>query len=146
MSDEAVWYIDTSVLVTPFLKNRDGEVLSRCEAVLDQAARGERLLLTSWLTWDEATWAYGRAGGRFDRQRAAEFGEALLRVQFLRFVGVDRTSVDLANVLLARTGCRPRDCLHAAAALTFASGRMLSLDSDFRSVALEALGLSLDEP
>lgn len=30
MSDGAVWYIDTSVLVTPFLENREGEVLARC--------------------------------------------------------------------------------------------------------------------
>jgi predicted nucleic acid-binding protein len=146
MSDELVSYVDTSVLVTPFLKNREPVVIERCEALLERAAHGEVLLLTSWLTWDEATWAYGRAMGRFDRVRATEFGDVLLRVEFLRFVDIDRGCVELANALLRETGCRPRDCLHAAAALRHTGGRLVSLDSDFRAVTLQARGLSLAQP
>jgi len=101
---------------------------------------------TSWLSWDEATWAYGRAAGRFDRQRAVSLGETLLAVEFLYFIPLNREVVALANDLLSKTGCRPRDCLHAASALLHADGRMASLDSDFRSEQLADVGLVCREP
>lgn len=145
MSDEFA-YLDTSILVTPFLKNREQSVLDRCELLLERAASGHALVVTSWLTWDEATWAYGRAHGKFDRASAIALGEALLQVECLRFVSIDRATVTLANRLLAETGCRPRDCLHAASALIHASGRLFSLDSDFKSASLASLGLRLCEP
>lgn len=36
MSDDLI-YLDTSIIVTPFLKNREPAVLERCEALLERA-------------------------------------------------------------------------------------------------------------
>lgn len=145
MSDDVI-YLDTSIIVTPLLKNREPEVLARCEAALERAAQGANVVVTSWLTWDESTWAFGRAAGRFDRQRAHSLGEALLAVEFLQFIPLNRQIVALANELLGSTGCRPRDCLHAATAILHAGGRLASLDSDFRAQQLARHGLVVLDP
>ena len=145
MSDDLI-YLDTSIIVTPFLKNREPAVLERCEALLERAAHGATAVVTSWLTWDEATWAWGRASGRFDRERAHAFGEALLTVEFLHFIPLTRGVVALASELLGSSGCRPRDCLHAATAILHAGGRLASLDSDFRAQQLARHGLVVLDP
>lgn len=91
--------------------------------------RGATAVITSWLTWDEATWAWGRASGRFERDRAHSFGEALLAVEFLHFIPLSRDVVALANDLLGSTGCR-----------------LASLDSDFRAQQLARHGLVVLDP
>jgi predicted nucleic acid-binding protein len=138
--------VDTSVIVTPFLKNRSADVIARCDAFLDAAAQRGEPVATSWLTWDEVVWSLGRSAPQFDRRRAAELSDALLQVEFLRFLPVDRATIELAASLFARSSSRPRDCIHAAAALRHCAGQLVSLDSDFSSQALAAVGLTVREP
>jgi len=87
-----VLYVDTSVIVTPFLKNRSAEVIARCDAFLEAVAQRDEPVATSWLTWDEVVWSLGRSAAQFDRRRAAELSDALLQVEFLRFLPVDRAT------------------------------------------------------
>lgn len=133
MSVEAArLYVDSSVLVTPMLKNREQPVIDTCVRWLERAARNEIRLVTSWLTWDEVLYIAGRGGqSRYDRERAREAGERLLRLPAFAWVEIGEPVVTRAQALLGATSFRPRDCLHAATALLECGGRLLSLDSDF---------------
>lgn len=139
-------YVDTSVIVTPFLRNREPVVIDRCLALLDDAAGRGVELATSWLNWDEVAWSLGRKDGRFDRERAAEYAQALLEVEFLRFCEVDEQVISTATRLLSESSARPRDCIHAATALLHCGGQLVSLDSDFGKEKMAHHGLKPLDP
>jgi len=124
-------YLDTGVIVTPLLKNREQAVIDECLVWLERVARGEVRALTSYLTWDEVTWVAGRASGAYDRQKAIVAGRLLLGLKNLEFVPVDEQVVQRAQGLLTTFGFKPRDCIHASSALLHAGGELLTLDSGF---------------
>lgn len=132
-------YLDTSVLVTPILKNQAADRVEACNRFVEDAVRQGLAIATSWLTWDEFVWAVGRAGGSFERERAVLAGESLLDFPYLTFLDVNSDVIELANKLMRDTSCRPRDCIHAASALLHCGGELFSLDSDFEKVVTEGL-------
>jgi predicted nucleic acid-binding protein len=124
-------YLDTGVIVTPLLKNRDQSVIDECLDWMARVSRGEVRALTSYLTWDEVTWVAGRASGAYDRQKAIIAGRLLLGLKNLEFVPVDEAVTRKAQELLTHFGFKPRDCIHASSALLHAGGELLTLDSGF---------------
>ncbi|WP_309895540.1 type II toxin-antitoxin system VapC family toxin [Archangium sp.] len=124
-------YLDTGVIVTPLLKNREQSVIDECQGWLEKVARGEIRALTSYLTWDEVTWVVGKASGAYERQKAIRAGHLLLGLKHLEFVPVDEQVTQRAQGLLTTFGFKPRDCIHASSALLHAGGQLLTLDSGF---------------
>ncbi|HEX8820663.1 MAG TPA: type II toxin-antitoxin system VapC family toxin [Archangium sp.] len=126
-----LYYLDTGVIVTPLLKNREQSVIDECLGWMERVARGEVRARTSYLTWDEVTWVAGRASGAYDRQKAIVAGRLLLGLKNLEFVPVDEDVTRKAQELLTTFGFKPRDCIHASSALLHAGGELLTLDSGF---------------
>jgi predicted nucleic acid-binding protein len=124
-------YLDTGVIVTPLLKNREQSVIDECRSWLERVAQGQVRALTSYLTWDEVTWVAGKASGAYDRQKAIAAGRLLLELKNLEFIPVDEDVTKGAQNLLAQFGFKPRDCIHASSALIHAGGELLTLDSGF---------------
>jgi predicted nucleic acid-binding protein len=123
---------DAGVFLTPLLRNRAPEVVAECGAWVARIERGEVDACTSCLTWDEVTWVAGRAGaGRFDVARATEAGRRFLALPNLRFVPAEDGVIRAAQDIMARTRVRPRDSIHAATALRYAAGNLVTVDSDF---------------
>ena len=126
------YYLDTGVIVTPLLKNREPSIIEACREWLERVARGEVQAKTSFLTWDEVTWVAGKGADKaYDRARAVKAGELLLGLKNLEFIPVDEAVTRGAQQLIARFGFKPRDCIHAASALLHAQGELVSLDSGF---------------
>jgi predicted nucleic acid-binding protein len=140
-----VCYIDTGVLVTPLLKNREQPVIDECRSWLERIARGEVRALTSSLTWDEVTWVAGKAAGAYVRDRAITAGRLLLELKHLEFIPVDASVTRRAQQMLEQFGFKPRDCIHASSALLHAGGELVTLDSGFvkQQVASSAAGLKV---
>jgi predicted nucleic acid-binding protein len=137
-------YFDAGVFVTPILKNRPAAILESCEAWLRRCAAGEVDGVTSWLTWDEVTWIAGRVVGHsYAPERARRAGELLLALPGVTFVDVDAVVAREAQRLLTATRWRPRDCLHAAAALIHAAGSLVTLDADYARRTRQVAGVGL---
>lgn len=132
MTAEVRWYLDTGVWVTPLLANQPKAVIDACLAWQRRCATGEIAGVASTLVWDEVTFVAGRRRGLpFDFAAAAYAGALWRALPGLTVVDVNAEVLDLAQLLLQRHRLKPRDCIHAAAALIRAEGRLVTLDGDF---------------
>ncbi len=127
---------DAGVFLSPMLKNQPARVVALCREWMLRIGRGELDACTSSLTWDEVVWVAARAEGGFDPARAAETGRRFLALPNLRFVPVDRELVAAAQQIMTSARVRPRDSIHAATALRFAGGSLVTVDSDFVSAGV----------
>jgi hypothetical protein len=70
----------------------------------------------------------------FGPEKAASQGASFLTLPQLRLLKVDREVVLRTQTLLEEYGLKPRDAIHAAAALENGIGKILSFDEDFDAV------------
>lgn len=138
------WYFDTGIFVTPILRNLPPDIVAACLEWQRRARDGGIEAVTCTLTWDEVAWIAGkpRKDARYDPERAAEAGRLLLQLPGLRFEPVDRGIVEEAERIVASHRLRPRDGIHAAAALALADARIVTVDPDFDPLSgAEGIGL-----
>ncbi len=140
-----VWYLDTGIFVTPLLKNKEPQIIQECRIWQERVKNKQIQALTSYLTWDEVTYIAGRASGAYNPQKAEEAGSLFLVLPHLCFIAVGDDVVRKAQSLLKQFGWKLRDCIHASSALLYASGNLVTLDSDFweRSERLSTIGLKV---
>ncbi len=132
MTARVRWYFDTGLWVTPLLGNQPAAAIAACMDWQRRCATAEVTAVASTLTWDEVTFVAGRRRGLpFDFAAAARAGQLWRALPNLEVVAVDADLLQLAQTLLERHRLKPRDCMHAAAALVHAEGRLLTLDGDF---------------
>ena len=119
------------VFLLPILHERSVEMVKECEDYLFRVVEGKRDATTATLTWDEVAFGVRRIlGEELSRQKAT----TLLETANLRWRSVDRGVVRRAVQIYGSIPIRPRDALHAAAALESGEVEIASEDEVFDRV------------
>ena len=119
-------YLDSNVLIYAILYS--GEIAEKSKEYLRKASDGEFKAYTSALTWDEVVYAVRRVAGM---EESIKVGEILLKMAFIEFLDVDLAICESAQKLVNKYRLLPRDAIHAAFALKYCDGIMVSGDKDF---------------
>ncbi len=107
----------------PQLYEESIEGVRRTKEYLLKPATGEIEACTSVLTWDEVVYVVrGRAG----REKSS--------IPNLKVVPVDFRILQTAQELVEKFGPLPRDAIHAACAIRYTEGIIVSCDPDFDRV------------
>ncbi len=135
-------YIDANVFIYPLIYDENEVAEARLsKSILSRVVKGEIKAGTSCLTWDEVVYVVSRVSGWGDAKKA---GSKLLLFPSLRIFGVDRKTIDRAQVLIERYDLKPRDAIHAASAIQNATKSIVTNDDNF-DVVEELNRIRLDE-
>ncbi len=121
-------YVDANIFILSILNK--GDRGRKAKAFLKRIHSDATDACTSYLTWDELTWAILLNCGR---SAAVEAGRAFLRISNLRLINVDSEILYKAGQMMSMYGIHPRDAIHAASAIQMGA-KMLSEDKDFDKV------------
>ena len=133
-------YLDSNVFIYPAIYDQKSvKRASRAKAALDRVVSGELEASTATVTWDEVS----RAVRRFFGSEAALLqGRSFLNLPRLKLLTVDSEVILKAQELAERDRLKPRDAIHAAAAMRNGIRELMSYDADFDAVP----GLTRLEP
>lgn len=122
-------YVDSNVFLYPALYEAGSDPYAKAATrKLNEIAAGSTTASTSWLTWDEVVWVVRRTVGRTEAQLQ---GRAFLDLPNLNFLDIDFEVIEKAQDLLQSYLIKPRDSIHAAAAIVNGIEEILSEDPDF---------------
>lgn len=124
-------YLDSNVFLYPVIYEEQNPRARKAREILLQVAKREKEGFTAALTWDEVVWVTRRLLGEKD---AIEQGRKLLTFPNLNFVTIDSAVLMIAQRVMEDHGLKPRDALHAGAALVAGQRTIVSDDSDFDNV------------
>ena len=124
-------YLDTIVFLYPVIYQEEDPKARRAKHILLQIARGDIEGCTATLSWDELVWVTRKVLGERD---AIEQGRKFLAFPNLKLVAVDSTIIMGAQKIIENFGLKPRDALHASAALESGQSVIMSDDDDFDAV------------
>jgi len=96
-----------------FFNAEDGKV-EKCEGVLQQAERGEVLIITSALTLAEVLWIKGAP--RLSKDKA-EMVQKFFHRSYIELHNVSRKIAESAQVHVWDNDIRPKDAIHVATAI-----------------------------
>lgn len=119
------FYWDSDCFLGHF-KADDGKA-EKCDGVLQRAARGEVLILTSALTLAEVLWM--RGGPRLPEEKA-EIVRKFFRRSYIRVLNVSRKISESAQVLVWEQNIKPKDAIHVATALHMGVDALETFDGD----------------
>ena len=119
-------YLDSNVFIYVILYS--GEIAEKSKEYLRKASDGEFNAYTSVLTWDEVVYVVGKVAGF---EESLKVGKILLKMPFLEFLDVNYAICEDAQKLAERYKLLPRDAIHAALALRYCDGTIISNDADF---------------
>jgi len=125
-------YADAGVFLLPVLHSERLPPAVAAARFLSALARGARQVSTATLTWDEVAYVVRRLLGPED---SVAKGQELLVFPNLTWLRVDLTVLRRAEDLYRSLPMRPRDAIHAAAALEAGEKEILSEDRVFDRVA-----------
>ena len=98
-----------------WLQNESGRA-DACADTLEEAKKGEFVILTSALTLTETLWL--RGGPKLGEDKARLLN-GFFRRSFLRVVNVDRGVAEEAQRLVWNDDIKPKDAIHVATALRY---------------------------
>jgi uncharacterized protein len=125
-------YVDSNVFIYPILYNKEMDPrVKKAGEILASIAKGELLAYTSTLTWDEVVWAVRKTMGK---NEAINQGQKLLGFINLQFINVDESILSQAQMLMSTYNLKPRDAVHAAAAISRKLKIIISDDQDFDEI------------
>lgn len=124
-------YVDAGLFLLPVLHEERVEAAKLAARFLESLAVGARRASTATLTWDEVVYVVRRALGPED---SVAKGAELLAFPNLAWLRVDLTVLRRAADLYRSLPMRPRDAIHAAAALEAEEREILSEDRVFDRV------------
>ena len=124
-------YLDTSVFIYPVIYEESISKAKKAKEVLLRVATKEMEGFTATLTWDEIVWVTKRLLGESD---AVEQGKKFLTFPNLNLVTVDSSVIMNAQKIVENYGLKPRDAIHASAALVSGQKTVISDDQDFDKV------------
>lgn len=125
-------YADAGLFLLPVLHIERLPSAAAAARFLDSLARGTRRVSTATLTWDEVAYAVRRFLGPED---SITKGQELLEFPNLTWLRVDLSVLRRAADLYRSLPMRPRDAIHAAAALEAGEKEILSEDRVFDGVS-----------
>lgn len=125
-------YVDSNVFLYPVIYEVDAVAEARrSKDFLLKIAKGDVEACTATVTWDEVVWAIRKI---FGLEPSLEQGKKLLGFPNLKLLGVRKGVVLMAQELMEEYSLKPRDALHAAAALQNGITTIVSYDGDFDKV------------
>jgi len=124
-------YADAGLFLLPVLHIERLPRAAAAARFLESLARGARRVSTATLTWDEVVYAVRRFLGPED---SFTKGEELLAFPNLAWLRVDLPVLRRAADLYRSLPMRPRDAIHAGAALEAGETEILSEDRVFDHV------------
>jgi len=124
-----VIYVDANVFVYVLIYNKRLDEFKKSSNYLSQIINGNLVACSSTLTWDEVFYVAFRESK--DIKTAAMVGKQLLMFSNLLFVGADFGIINQAQKIAEKYSMMPRDAIHAASALEYCAGEVISNDSDF---------------
>jgi hypothetical protein len=124
-------YLDTNVFIYPIIYEESLAKAKKAKDVLSRVAMKEIEGFTATLTWDELVWVTRRLLGDRD---AVEQGRKFLTFPNLNLVTIDSSVLMNAQKIVEEYGLKPRDALHAGAALVSGQRTVISDDQDFDKV------------
>jgi len=125
-------YADAGLFLVPMLYEYRVPAAASAARLLESVARGSRKVSTSTLTWDEVVYVVRRVLGVED---SIAKGAGLLAFPNLTWLRVDLAVLRRAADLYQSLPMRPRDSIHAAAALEAGEREILSEDRVFDRVS-----------
>ncbi len=130
-----MFYFDANVFLFPQIYDPNIEEAAKAKEYLIALVEGEIEGCTSTLTWDEVIHVIRKYSG-FEACVAA--GRSFLSFPNLKIVNVDLEITSIAQRIVEEFKVMPRDSIHAACALKYCNGEVISNDSDFD--AIEGIG------
>jgi len=122
-------YIDSNVFLYPVIYDEKSVVeAKKSKDILLKIALGKIEAYTSSTTWDEVTWIVRKL---FGIDFSLNEGKKFLSFPNLKLLGIKRTTVFKAQEIMEKYKLRPRDAVHAAAALENKITTIVSYDKDF---------------
>jgi len=125
-------YADAGLFLLPLLHGKQVPPAKAAANFLESVARGSRRVCTATLTWDEVVYVVRRLLGPED---SIAKSQELLTFPNLAWLRVDLAVLRRAAGLYRSLPMRPRDAIHAAAALEAGEREILSEDRAFDRVA-----------
>lgn len=125
-------YADAGLFLLPVLHIERLPAVAAAARFLESIARGARRVSTATLTWDEVVYVVRRLLGPED---SIAKGVELLAFPNLTWIRVDLAVLRRAADLYRSLPMRPRDAIHAAAALEAGEREILSEDRVFDRVS-----------
>ncbi len=123
-------YIDSNVFIYSVISNSE-ELSALTKNILLKIAEGKLSAITSVLTWDEFVWIARRTLGP---DLAEIEGSKFLNLPNLKFVSTDEHVIREAQRILEEYKLKPRDAIHAAAAISSGVTEIITDDQDFDAV------------
>ena len=124
-------YLDSNVFIYSLIYEDTLGVVQKAEYYLKQVVTGEIAGCTCTLTWDEVFYNVLKSTGLNEAIRA---GKSLLSFPNLKFLNVDFELIAKAHELAAERKLKPRDAIHAASAIEYCNGEIISNDAEFDCV------------
>jgi len=121
-------YFDANIFIYPLIYEETLEDAVIASHYLEQLAKGQITGYTCTLTWDEIFYIILQKSGYTE---AVTAGEAFLDFPNLQFINVDHELIIEAQKIARDFNVKPRDAIHAASALKWCNGEIISNDSDF---------------
>ncbi|KYK33949.1 MAG: twitching motility protein PilT [Theionarchaea archaeon DG-70-1] len=123
-----MYYFDANIFIFPQIYDLSIESAAKAKEYLTSLTEGEIKGCTSTLTWDEIVYIVRKVGGKRNSLKA---GTKFLRFPNLKIVDVDLKIISKAQKLVETYSLKPRDAIHAACALIYCDGEIITSDSDF---------------
>ncbi len=122
-------YIDSNLFI--YAAVYDDERGEKARDLIEDIRKGDEVMYTSSLTFDEVFWIVKKEKGE---DSALEVGRAMLEMRNLQFVEVDTSLLWEFYNLIKENGLGPRDSIHLACALEKNAEKIVSEDDDFDGV------------
>jgi len=124
-------YLDSNVFIYPVIYDERTVKSRRAKGILAKVSTGELRGFTATLTWDEVVWVTSKVLGPKD---AWEQGHKFLGFPNLALLSIDEATLIRAQQVMEKYNLKPRDALHAAAAIGSGQSEIISDDSSFDKV------------
>jgi|SRR3990170_6805721 len=118
-------YIDTNVFIRAL--SGDPAAVRVLHGIVDKSVEGA----TSCLTWDEFVWVLRK---HHKPEVVADEGRKFISFPHLFFIDVTSATIQKAQEFMERYSLRPRDAIHAAAAIENGIREIISDDNDFDKI------------
>jgi hypothetical protein len=126
-----MYYFDANIFILPQLYEPAIEEVAKAKNYLTKLVEGKIEGCTSVLTWDEIVYAVRKNVGKEESLMA---GSKFLSFPNLKIYAIDFEVVLRAQEIVENFNMMPRDAIHAACALKFCDGNLISNDSDFDEI------------
>ncbi|MBI2565030.1 type II toxin-antitoxin system VapC family toxin [Candidatus Woesearchaeota archaeon] len=121
-------YLDTNIFIRAFLDLT--EKGDKARDLISSILNNKRFS-TSVLTYDELVWVIRKSVGV---RESIQAGKNLLAITNFRFISIDKLVLSKTQQLIESTSLKPRDAVHAAAALLNGEIEIISDDADFDKI------------